>query len=250
MQGSEKNRMLLICLIAVLVVIFVLAGTIFARYYMELIKDSAIESEDFILLVKSDNDAYYEDGLTYQAIGGNTFSFKVSNNEAGVISPSDISITILVKQGETEVLSYTGTLTGGIQSDYEASFIPEQDKSYTVSVESSAPYEKSISFTVEARAKTLVNYYDLKDYGTYVQADIYIGTTPPGEGELAIKYGVLSPDNSNILMADWLANETGRKITVEEYCHYTLIFYKNGASVTVTDVNEKVINGIVLTVVP
>ena len=157
------------------------------------------------------------------------FSFVLKNYDVfGRVTPSPITYSVEISGIDMEYTTYT------LEADQksETTVIIEKEKleynkTYTVTVTSSSPFSKTISFDITTVSGHIDNFYTVTDNGNWVQLDLYIGTVAPET--LTIEYGDnLSPDNTNDLMRTWLISDISKALSKTElhsYSHYTLIFF-------------------------
>ena len=173
----------------------------------------------------------FEQGGVYLFPEENDFTFGVMNhNGLGVVNASDITYTVTVNGVALE--ANLSTLPANTETKIEHT-IPASaltaGEDYLVTIQSSSPYVKTISFTVSAVTGIVGNTYTLVDKGGWVQLDLFIGTTVPAPDSLTIDYTGFAPDNTNDLMTEWLsAANTGKLSTLSPYTQYTLIFFGTG----------------------
>jgi len=250
------NRMIrkpYIAALAVLALIsVVLAGGALAKYVSEnQIGPNLVDPQDFFFTTN------FEEGGSYLFPAGEDFEFYVRNhNNVGNANAQNITYTFTLKLGEEVKQTGTGTLTAfwdGEKWDEKANMHIINGSNlvagnaYLVEITSTAPYAKTISFTVNAVSGTVGNTYSVKDHGNWVQLDLYIGTTPPAS--VVVQYGenMLAPDNLNELMTAWTLSGTGTLTDLQPYTHYSLIFF---GTTEVTEVTNATLAGTVTLPVP
>lgn len=160
----------------------------------------------------------YVNGLEYIVLAGdgetnNNITFTVESTAAVTVTCSDSpnSVKNNVTRNDT-----TYTIDA---KNWKAG------ETYTVTVSTTEPYAKTISFTFRVVDRSAANYYTIQKNGSWVELTLYIGSTPPN---LTIYYGALAPDNLNALMTRWLTSD-GQKViesgSLKPYSQYQLIFF-------------------------
>ena len=232
MNGKKSYKIWAAALAVIAVISAVLVSAVLAKYSSRATSGGKIAtSQEFFFECSFEHDGSYLFPVE------NDFKFTVKNHDAhGHCNQTDITYTVKLNDVQQDGVF---TLTSGAERSQEhtiskSSF--EVGKKYTVTIESSAPYKKTIEFAisvVEATAKTL---YTVKDEGNWVQLDLYVGSEPPAS--LTVKYGSLAPDNTNELMREWKTAEGQQMLSglLDAYTHYTLIFFGDAE---VTDVSER-----------
>lgn len=180
----------------------------------------------------------YQDGEQYIITLESDFTFQLSNhNGLGGISENSIVYNATVKLGDTAVFTKTDTTISGGSEGSSTVTVPSsvmtEGNVYTVTVNTVSPYEKTVSFEVRTVKASEGSYYTVSDKGAWVQVDIYVGSVAPTA--LTVNYGSLAPDNTNALMSDWQTASGSRTLSdLEEYAHYTLIFFGDEAVTDIT----------------
>ena len=231
MNGKKSYKIWAAALAVVAVISAVLVSAVLAKYSSKETSGGKIAtSQEFFF------ECSFEDGGSYLFPVENDFKFTVKNHDAHE-NYNKTDITYTVKLNDVQ-LDDVFTLTGNTKSSQEHTISSDKftvGHKYKVTIESSAPYKKTIEFTisvVEATAKTL---YTVKDEGNWVQLDLYVGSEPPEL--LTVNYGSLAPDNTNELMRGWQTADGQQTLSgLDAYTHYTLIFFGDAE---VTDVSER-----------
>lgn len=164
----------------------------------------------------------YVNGLEYIVLAGdgktnNDITFTV---ESTVESTDDVTVTCSDSPNSVKnPVAVNGTAYTIDAKNWKAGEI------YTVTVSTTEPYAKSISFTFCVVNPLEANYYTIQNKGSWVELTLYIGSTPP---TLTINYGTLAPDNLNALMTKWLTSDGQKAIesgSLQPYSQYQLIFF-------------------------
>lgn len=169
----------------------------------------------------------YEDGHEYFVMEGTTsIRFDVTSTADHTMTCEPITESKKTNSGTLYI--YELTTSGWAVGE-----------TYTVTVETTAPYAKKITFKLRVVAKTAESSYSIKTFSSRVELTLNIGSTVPTN--VSINYGTLAPDNLNELMKDWkTANTQGTLSGLQPYSKYTLIFFgtsnmPNVASEALTD---------------
>lgn len=156
-------------------------------------------------------------------------SFSVNNYVFDVASYENINYKVTLVDDETSISSVIkeDVLQGQVLSEdlIEVNGLSE-GKTYTVIVTSDSPYIREYSFKYYVANKTLETYYTIKDHGTWIQLDLYIGGSAPSE-DITIVYGdKLAPNPTLDIMQEWeMSNQhTINKEDLEINTHYTYQF--------------------------
>lgn len=221
MKRTKHGKRYMAALVLLALIFTALAGTTLAKYIGRRIYGPQIADPESFFFTTN-----FEQGGSYLYPAGKSFDFAVRNyDKLGNYNASEISYTVTVN-GQALDIGARGRLTGGKKSaqtvTVPASML-EAGNAYVIAITASSPYEKTISFTVNAIAGTVENLYTVKDMGNWVQLDLYVGTAP---APLTIDYTGLQPDNLNELMADWTTAQNSATLTdLSPYTHYTLVFF-------------------------
>ena len=154
----------------------------------------------------------YEDGHEYFVVAGTpAVSFDVTST---VVPTVTLDNNVISQDGET-TYTYTIPTTGW-----------QVGETHTVTVATTVPYAKTITFTLRVIAADASSTYSITKFASRVELTLNIGSTVPEN--VTINYGTLAPDNLNELMKDW-KTETKSAILdraqLTPHSQYTLIFF-------------------------
>lgn len=154
----------------------------------------------------------YEDGHEYFVMEGTAnINFDVTSTAEHTMTCYPITSSTTINSGTL----YTYTL------DTSAWAVGDV---HTVTVATTAPYAKKITFKLRVVAQTAESSYSIKTFPSRVELTLNIGSTVPTN--VSIHYGTLAPDNLNKLMEGWMtANNQGILSGLQPYSKYTLIFF-------------------------
>lgn len=238
MDRKISYKYFLIAVSVFAVVSVVLVSFAFGKYESNVSdKDNLVSSEQFFF------ECDFEHGGVYLFPNESNFDFTVKNYDVfDNRNVTDITYTVKL---DGVLFGEAITLRGGEKSAYRhsigvANFNVGQN--YTVTIESSAPYQKTIAFTISVVSANVKSYYSVENKGNWVCLDLYIGTEVPTA--LEIVYGALNPDNTNDVMRDWKTEEESSVLqNIRPYTHYTLIFFGavDAEDVEKTELPEKII---------
>ena len=160
----------------------------------------------------------YVNGLEYIVLAGDG---ETNNNITFTVeSTPDVTVTCSVSPNSVQnPVAVNGTAYTIDAKNWKAG------ETYTVTVSTTEPYAKTISFTFCVVNPLEANYYTIQNKGSWVELTLYIGSTPP---TLTINYGALAPDNLNALMTKWLTSDGQKAIEsglLQPYSQYQLIFF-------------------------
>ncbi|MBE6595467.1 MAG: hypothetical protein E7644_06680 [Ruminococcaceae bacterium] len=186
----------------------------------------------------------YEDGGLYLIpANGDAFTFTVRNYDfLDNYSQSDITYSVTL---DGILIVTNAKLNGGNKFDDPTNISASSlavGSTYTISITATEPYEKTISFRISVVDDFIDNYYSVKDYGNWVQLDLYVGTTAPTA--LEVNYEGLAPDSTHDLMRTWMTGDNQNALVgLQSYSHYTLIFFgdKDVANVEKTELPTGII---------
>ncbi|MBP3396387.1 MAG: hypothetical protein J6L87_04350 [Clostridia bacterium] len=187
----------------------------------------------------------YEDGGLYLIPGGKNFTFTVRNYDNEIFKNFTASKIVYTATMDGSTILPKGELAGGTNSKLPTTIQSSSlavGSTYTISITATEPYEKTISFRISVVDDFIDNYYSVKDYGNWVQLDLYVGTTAPTA--LEVNYEGLAPDSTHDLMRTWMTGDNQNALVgLQSYSHYTLIFFgdKDVANVEKTELPTGII---------
>ena len=178
----------------------------------------------------------FEDGGIYY-LSGTEAEITVFNHDGlGHVTASNIQYTVTVTDPNGNAVTTTPTadsaLTGNTADSATYKFQGSAGGFYKVTVQSTAPYTKEITFQINFMEDDVTNTYSITvaESKQWLRLDLYIGATPPAN-DITVVYGILSPDNTNDMMSDWLtgANATYsgeiEVLGMTDHSHYSFIFF-------------------------
>ena len=231
MNGKKSYKIWAAALAVIAVISAVLVSAVLAKYSSWATSGGKIAtSQEFFFECSFEHDGSYLFPV------GNDFEFTVRNHDAhGNCNQTDITYTVKLNDVQ---LDEVFTLTSGAERSQEHTISSDKftvGHKYKVTIESSAPYKKTIEFTISAVEATAKTLYTVADKGNWVQLDLYVGSEPPEL--LTVNYGLLAPDNTNELMREWKTADGQQTLSgLDAYTHYTLIFFGDAE---VTEVPER-----------
>lgn len=154
---------------------------------------SKAENETYVLNIK-DGETTASTSFTVNNYVFDVASYENINYQVTLID-DETSISTLIKDDVLEgqkISEATIDVTGLVEG-----------KTYTVVVSSDVPYVRQYSFKYYVAKKELATYYTVKDNGTWIQLDLYIGDTVPNEGITVVYGDKLSPNPTLDSMAGW-----------------------------------------------
>ena len=154
----------------------------------------------------------YEDGHEYFVMAGTTsIRFDVTSNADHTMTCEPITESKKTNSGTSYI--YELTTSGWAVGE-----------TYTVTVETTTPYAKKITFKLRVVAADAESTYSITKYASRVELTLNIGSDVPTG--IKVYYDTLAPDNLNELMKDWMtANTQGTLSDLQPYSKYTLIFF-------------------------
>jgi hypothetical protein len=179
----------------------------------------------------------FEDGGIYY-LSGDTAEVTVFNHDGlEHITKDTIAYTVSVTDPSNTAVATTlktadAGLTGNTKDSATYEFHGIAGGFYKVTVQSTAPYAKEITFQINFMENDVTNTYSITvaESKQWLRLDLYIGATPPAN-DITVVYGILSPNNTNDMMSDWL---TGTEVThsntidvsgMTDHSHYSFIFF-------------------------
>jgi len=221
----NKRRLLVIAALVCLAVLVTFAAVTIAKYILDSKEASLgiVEGEDFIFYSTPDENTADTPHMVYDG----EFNFTLKNYNELITTPSNIVYTIALSGG-TGTIQVDGapyeaaqTMTGGSQIEHNVAISGLANGQYTVTIQSSEPYVKSIVLYVTVEIPEVESYYKITKHDTWCELDIYTGSDA---SDITIEY-MGAPDNTDSRMADWEKNSVGTLTNLEAYAHYKLVFY-------------------------
>ena len=233
-----RKKWLMIAL-SLLLVVAAIGGVTLGKYLQVYKSSKVANSKPFYFSCN------YDDGGTYYLPAHTTvvqlFNHDgIPNGSGGYehISDEDIYYDLTIKKLNVDPAQETTTknhkLTGGsvaqsaADSAHTISGTPGEQ--YQVTITTTAPYVKTISFTLILMEEDATSYYSVivSPSGNWLQLDIYIGMEKPDS--ITVNYGALAPDNTNAFLTDWKTADASGVLDgaeLSDHAHYTLFFFGN-----------------------
>lgn len=214
-----SKRFIIFGFVIVLLFSMSLVSSIFAKYVSNVESGSLVKPNAFYFSTNYEDKQFYE-------LYSDEIIITVSNSYLGYVTQEDIDYSIIVKENEDIIIAQSGTLTNSDTTKTHTLKV-EFDKEYTVIVKSTSPFVKQIEHSFKTYASYVDSYYTLTDMGSWIELDLYIGTTVPNS--IIINYiSELSADNTNPLTKEWYSTQgvISNSLIINN-SHYKLIFFKN-----------------------
>lgn len=243
-----KRRFLIAALLVCLCLALTLTAVTIAKYALDSREDKLgiVAGEDFIFYANLEENT----SATPYPVYDGEINFTLKNNNALIATPSPITYTVEVSGGagtikvDDVVYNSPQTLTRDSDGEDHVAISGLNNGSYTVTVQSTAPYTKTITlyFTVERTDDR--TYYTVTSHDSWCELDIYTGADA---SPITVDY-TGAPDNTDSRMATWIKDGVGVLQDLEPYAHYKLVFFNVSSDFVLTQNGDAVAQGGIRTI--